>query len=594
MFFSNQVDQIDLAGVSVLLFAGDENSYDQKSAGLKMNVDKVAESLYTIRLSLDDSKADWESFGVRFEMPAVDIYSSWSPGLYGNPASIRSKGIAEWHYSYQSMLCYYFPVAMLVNRADINRLSVTCSEQVLPVEVHCGAYEEQHAVVSAFGFHLSGTRREVEFRLDLREISFVEAMKEHTFWLDSFFKDLYPRLESAEQPVYSTWYSFHQNISDRKIENEALFFKEIGFSNLIVDDGWQTEDDRRGYAFCGDWNPACSRFDSFTHHIQKLQEAGLNYFLWLSVPFVGPQSAQWENMKDHLLYFDQENNAGVVDIRSKTVQNFLISKYCELVSEYGLNGLKLDFLDQFILKDADFWVQAEIQLAVESFLIRLKEALLKIEPALLIEFRQRYIGPAMKRFASLFRAHDCPMDPVMNRVHTIDLRLTSAPSIVHSDMIIWNPEESVETAALNLINVLFSVPQISICHKQYPASHLKMIQFWMNYWLENRDLLLGNSFNASRADLQYSYACVSGLDKTIAVIYEPLPFTLYFDQQEIHIINATLQDFVVVDSQEKNKISCEIVDCCGKPFSNKKVVIDKGISVLKIPNASCCKLRKLI
>ncbi|MFP4199622.1 MAG: hypothetical protein ACLFSO_08540 [Halanaerobium sp.] len=37
-----------------------------------------------------------------------------------------------------------------------------------------------------------------------------------------------------------------------KIEKEAEQAKKFGCEAVIVDDGWQTEDSSRGYAYCGD------------------------------------------------------------------------------------------------------------------------------------------------------------------------------------------------------------------------------------------------------------------------------------------------------------------------------------------------------
>ena len=53
----------------------------------------------------------------------------------------------------------------------------------------------------------------------------------------------------------------------------------------------------------------------------------------------------------------------------------------------------------------------------------------------MIEFRQSYIGPAIRKYGNIFRAGDCPADILSNRIHTIDLRLTSGSTAVHSDML---------------------------------------------------------------------------------------------------------------------------------------------------------------
>lgn len=66
--------------------------------------------------------------------------------------------------------------------------------------------------------------------------------------------------ELAKKPMYSFWYSQHQNITAESVEEESLRAAEMGFSAIIVDDGWQTEDNNRGYAYCGDWEPSQQKF----------------------------------------------------------------------------------------------------------------------------------------------------------------------------------------------------------------------------------------------------------------------------------------------------------------------------------------------
>ena len=112
----------------------------------------------------------------------------------------------------------------------------------------------------------------------------------------------------------------------------------------------------------------------------------------------------------------------------------------------------------------------------------------------MIEFRQPYTGPAMRKYGNMLRAADCPNVALINRVATTDLRLLSGKTAVHADMLMWHNSESVENAALQLLNVLFSVPQISVKLADIPKEHFEMVRFYTDYWLKNRDLLLEGEF----------------------------------------------------------------------------------------------------
>ncbi|WP_411020093.1 hypothetical protein, partial [Salmonella sp. ZJJH21_0028] len=61
--------------------------------------------------------------------------------------------------------------------------------------------------------------------------------------------------QSALEPMYSTWYSYHQNIKHDELLAESKLAKQLGYGAIIVDDGWQTNDSNRGYAYTGDWDP---------------------------------------------------------------------------------------------------------------------------------------------------------------------------------------------------------------------------------------------------------------------------------------------------------------------------------------------------
>ena len=61
---------------------------------------------------------------------------------------------------------------------------------------------------------------------------------------------------------------------------------------VIIDDGWQTDDNRRGYAFCGDWEISERRFPDMRAHVERVHRLGMKYLVWFSVPFMGGQEPE--------------------------------------------------------------------------------------------------------------------------------------------------------------------------------------------------------------------------------------------------------------------------------------------------------------
>ena len=57
--------------------------------------------------------------------------------------------------------------------------------------------------------------------------------------------------------------------------------------------------------------------------------------------------------------------------------------------------------------------------------------------------------------------------------------MTSGDTAVHSDMVMWNYEESAECAAFQLTRVLFAVPQISVRSSMMNEKHSQMVKHYL-------------------------------------------------------------------------------------------------------------------
>ena len=160
-----------------------------------------------------------------------------------------------------------------------------------------------------------------------------------------------------------------------------------------------------------------------------------------------------------------------------------------------------------------------LPLAVDTLLSDVMARLRKLKPEILIEFRQSYIGPAIRKYGNMFRAADCPADVLSNRVRTLDLRLLSGNTAVHSDMLEWNMSTPVESAALQILNILFSVPQISIRFADLPEDHRKMVRFWLDFARDNKDVLLKGELFPYHPELNYPLVIAKNDAKQVAAVY---------------------------------------------------------------------------
>jgi alpha-galactosidase len=225
-------------------------------------------------------------------------------------------------------------------------------------------------------------------------------------------------------------------------------------------------------------------------------------------------------------------------------------------------------------------------------MVDIRKALITVNPDILIEFRQSYTGPAMRKYGNMFRAGDCPGAAIINRVRTTDIKLLAGTTAVHSDMLMWNVQEPVHLAALQLLNVLFSVPQLSVKIDDLPRSHLNMVKFYTRYWLNNKDILLNGKFRAFGPELNYPLLMSVKNHKVIAGLYADILVRVKEKFTGLDIINAKSSGNVLL--QMAFDMNCRVVvfDCMGKIVSKHSVQLKKGTNSLQVPPSGMIIIRR--
>lgn len=483
-----------------------------------------------IRLRLESPEpASPPHLVLSWSIPKIDMQISWC----------ESKGFSHnippnWCGYNHSTLVSSLPLQLLAAQQGENRFLFAVSETLRPVGFKAGVREEDNRIecsVELFREPEAPIRScQAELRFDFRKIFYADAIRDAMEWFAAF-PECIPSLSppAAFEPFYSSWYSYHQNISDRRLEAECAVAREYGLKGLIVDDGWQTDDTGRSYAFCGDWEVSAGRFPDMKAHVKKIHELGMKYLLWFPLPFIGDESRNRSRFQGKFLYRISHSRVSVLDPRFPEIREFLAAAGERVLREWELDGFKFDFIDNFCFQGEDPAVAehyagrdirslpAAVDRLLSDIMIRLKA----IRPELLIEFRQSYIGPALRKYGNMFRASDCPGDVLGNRASTLRLRLTSGETAVHSDMLEWAPQESPEEAALQLLNVLFSVPQISVRLAELPESHRKMLRFWLNFWREHRTTLLSGRLKPLHPEQVFPQVSAETETEKIIAVYAP-------------------------------------------------------------------------
>lgn len=372
-----------------------------------------------------------------------------------------------------------------------------------------------------------------------------------------------------------------------EIINECKYFSQLGCKTIIIDDGWQTDNNERGYDYCGDWCPTHSKILDMKAFVDAVHDTGMKFMLWYSVPYVGAYSKVYAKFKDKMLC-RREEDAGqtyVVDPRYPEIREYLIDLYKQAVVEWGLDGFKLDFVDSFkqsdVVKEGMDYIS--VYDAVDRLLKDVISALQAIKPDILIEFRQSYMGPLMRTFGNMIRSFDCPADSWANGVNTLALRLTSGNTAVHSDMVMWNYKECAEMAAFQLYRTLFSVPQISVRANLLDEKQAQMVKRYLQLWGQYREVLLSGDMMYKGYVNNYLYVSAKKGNTQVGAVYSGRIAYIDAPTDEIVLMNTSLDSDVIIDVQNAGEYNCYIFDCCGNELSKRKMKLNELSIVHNVP-----------
>jgi alpha-galactosidase len=542
---------------------------------------------YEVTLKVEaDAPAVPPPVKLAFSFPCVDVQAIWRPG-WG-----RDRGMS---FNFSSHATVNMPVGTLYSQSGRNRLTIACSDAMNPVGLRAQLAEISgnfECWVEFFAVPPAALQRyEARVLLDTRDIPYEQSLGDVTkMWAAQPGYTPSPVPETARLPMYSTWYSFHQELVVDDVVRQCRLAKEMGCEAVIVDDGWQTLDTRGGYAYTGDWKP--ERIPDMRGFVDQVHEAGMKFLLWYGVPQVGINSKLYPQYKDKCIFYHRRHQCGYLDPRYPDVREHLIGLYTRHLREWDLDGFKLDYVDRLEWahpgtetpkKPAPGRDMESIPEAADRLLSDIMTRLRAIKPDVIIEFRQAYVGPLMRKYGNMFRAGDCPNDALTNRLRTIDLRLTSGNTPPHGDMLMWHVDEPVESAALQLLNVMFAVPQISVLIDKIPADHQEMLRFYLKFWRDHRDALLDGSLRALHPELGYPAVIGQSAAKRVAAAYADAVVPLDANALETHIINATRTGRVVIEHAGPIAGKLVVHDCRGKLVSRRTLSWAPGVHTLAIP-----------
>ena len=559
---------------------------------------ETAPGIHEIRLELTaTTDAAPPAMSLRWSLPCIDLIAQWR----GDGGGLTGHFPPDWGGpSTRARACSQAPLVCLHGEDGTNRLTMAVDEAVHLSHLYAGVREEDGTMACRLepfpGHRLPGARFAVVLRLDLRPVLWHRALAGVSRWWEGVHVPA-PVPDAGREPMYSTWYSLHQAVDAAAVERQCAPARELGCTAVIVDDGWQTLDGARGYAFTGDWVP--ERIPEMAAMVRRIHALGMRVLLWYAVPFVGFESRAWARFADRCLFTDQRKRCGLVDPRYPEVREFLIGTWERALAEWDLDGFKLDFVDAWQCFTPDHAAAKpgmDIPDLEEAVVTLLDTALARLRgrrPDILIEFRQSYTGPVMRRFGHLFRAGDCPADAIGNRQRILDIRMLCGATAAHADMLMWHRDEPAASAALQLLNVLFAVPQISVDLHAIPADHRRMLAFWLAWWRDHRDCLLDGTLAPEHPEARYTQATARTAGERITCLYQQVPARLGADEPPVlHLVNATRGDGVLVDAAAPWRGRLVVRDVLGEVRADGVIDLTPGIHRLAVPAAGLATLER--
>ena len=567
---------------------------NKKNADISISPRSSADGveLYDISVSYPEPTPA-ELITIRFFIPAIDIYSVYMPWDMFN-LSLRSDWCAKTN---ASNINGGSPVICFLSSDGKNRLTVTHDDFTRHVHISEGVNEFSKSIridLKLFPYVSTVIKDyHLTLRLDFGDKRYDSALRDAvSFWEKDCGACPTHIPVTARRPLYSCWYVYHQDISPDKVVKQCALAKKYGMDSVIVDDGWQCDDSSGGYRYVGDWEVAKSKIPDMADFVKRVHDSGLKFILWYYIGGVGVYSKAHERFKNMLLN-PQDENCAELDPRFPEVREYLTEKFRRAILDWDLDGFKIDFLDAMYAREGTLppgtpgMDHDNVEDALIVLLDEITSMARTIKPDFLIEFRQMFFGPALRRYATMFRVGDCANDSIRNRVYGTGMRLILGSSPVHSDMIMWNPDDTPESVAYQLISSLFTVPQISVPLDSLSDEHGKVLKFWLDFWNDHSDLITKGQLSADNPESNFSLVSTELGNEKISVSYSKQFFEV---KNGIHtfIVNATDSHSFCVKIQQGDNRSYKVLDCMGNIISHGN--LNGGISEITVPRCALIEI----
>ncbi len=394
----------------------------------------------------------------------------------------------DWTISFEGYVSRNFPAICFFSQGGENRYTLFFDDLV--DDFTCVAKMNQAACTYDIEwiFAVPASPRKVTARLDCRRGPWTHAFARVMRALRPQGLPRFPA--DAWKPVYCTWYAAHAWLTNDFLDANARLAAELGCGTFIVDDGWCYDELKRvtpetigpWYDDIGDWELSEKKLPDFRAHVERAQALGLRYLLWVAPYFCFKNSRFYKSLPPKDRDIATAYGTFVYNVANRKLSDDVLARLTRLVRDYGLDGLKVDFLDILAPNPAKPIGRPSL-----DFIRQLAAAIRReAGPDALIEFRQRYATPQMLDFGTQFRAGDVPFDYLRNISKLTAIRVLLGDGVpIHADPLYWAPDDSAVTVARHLIASLAAVPMLSMDLRKLPKTHRAVVAHYLAFYREH-------------------------------------------------------------------------------------------------------------
>lgn len=548
-----------------------------------INIEKIAVDRYEVQLRLHAPAASLPpDFNITFRFPKNKINQLWNSQTWSNKSSFLMP-------SYDRAAANFSIISGLTLN-DQNQITFTSDDRFNSRFINTYVREENDTLLFGLGFFEDNPPvskmqdYEVRILVDFRNVHFSKAIFEASKWRQKkSFDRAALRSKRDEMPVYSTWYPMHRNIPLENITRELDSLKAYGFNSIIVDDGWRSLVKLKVdtvYHYDDESLKTMELFD------QKRKEMGMSLYLWYSLPFMGGNPVVSEMFKGKYLHYKAPLQIYVLDPRYPDVRKHLIGTYYNFYKRWQFDGFWFDFLNDFYPANERTEVSEDlgrdfidVKLAIDTLMNTMTKRLKSVNPNVFMGQEFDPVGPDRNTYQN-FLAGFVGVNSV-NTVHEkmVNNRLLYGRFTPFMEIMAVHPRDKSEEVARKFQAIMFGVPHLSFFVSTLPADTKQTLKFWLNYWIENKDVLMNSGFEPRKVANHYPAVKVENGQKTIFALYGEYTFSLpTVVNHPIDVINSKetqLVSFVV--TQPGTIYNYEI-------FNHLGVSLEKGSEKTKRKN----------